>query len=168
MAGSVNKVTLIGHLGRDPETRRTAAGAPVVIFSLATSESWRDKESGERKQRTEWHNIVVYNEPLGKIAEQYLRKGSACYVEGMLATRTYTDKEGVERKAIEIVLKPFRGELVLLDSNRRNAPDESDYGRETTREPRRSRDAQDDPRMGMGAPPPRQPLSEQLDDDIPF
>ncbi|WP_036291523.1 single-stranded DNA-binding protein [Methylosinus sp. PW1] len=161
MAGSVNKVILIGHLGRDPESRTTGAGSRVVIFSLATSESWRDKDSGERRQRTEWHNVVVYNEPLGKIAEQYLRKGSLCYLEGQLATRSYTDKDGVERKVTEILLKAFRGELALLDRAERAAPDESDYGRESARRPH------DDPRMAMGDTP-RAPISQQIDDDIPF
>ena len=119
MAGSVNKVILVGNLGRDPEVRRTGAGDPVVNFSLATSETWRDKASGERKERTEWHNIVIFNENLGKIAEQYCKKGTKVYLEGQLQTREYTDRDGNQRKATEVVLTRFRGELQLLDSRGR-------------------------------------------------
>jgi single-strand DNA-binding protein len=115
MAG-VNKVILVGNLGRDPEVRRTTAGDPIVNFSIATSESWRDKASGERKERTEWHRIVIFNENLAKVAEQYLRKGSKVYLEGQLQTRKYTDKDGQERQSTEVVLQRFRGELVMLDS----------------------------------------------------
>ena len=116
MAGSVNKVILIGNLGRDPEVRRTNSGDAVVSFSIATTESWRDKASGERKDRTEWHNITIFNENLGKIAEQYCKKGSKVYIEGQLATREYTDRDGNQRKATDVVLNRFRGELTLLDS----------------------------------------------------
>ena len=116
MAGSVNKVILIGNLGRDPEVRRTGSGDPIVSFSIATTESWRDKASGERKDRTEWHNIVIFNEPLGRIAEQYCKKGTKVYIEGALQTREYTDRDGNARKSTEVVLQRFRGELALLDS----------------------------------------------------
>ena len=116
MAGSVNKVILVGNLGRDPEVRTLPSGDRVVSFSLATTESWRDKNTGERKDRTEWHNISIFNENLGKIAEQYCRKGSKIYLEGQLATREYTDKDGNQRKATDIVLQRYRGELTLLDS----------------------------------------------------
>ena len=119
MSGSVNKVILIGNLGRDPEVRRMNSGDAVVNFSIATTESWRDKASGERKERTEWHNVVVFNENLGKIAEQYLKKGSKVYIEGQLQTREYTDKDGNQRKSTEVVLQRFRGELTLLDSRGR-------------------------------------------------
>lgn len=115
MSGSVNKVILVGNLGRDPETRRLNSGEPVVNFSVATSETWRDKASGERRERTEWHNVVIFNENLAKIAEQYLKKGSKVYLEGQLQTRKYTDKNGVEKQATEIVLQRYRGELTLLD-----------------------------------------------------
>ena len=115
MAGSVNKVILIGNLGRDPETRRMPSGDPMVTFSVATSDTWRDKATGERKERTEWHRVVIFNENLAKIAEQYLRKGSKVYLEGQLQTRKYTDKGGVERNSTEIVVPRFRGELTLLD-----------------------------------------------------
>src|SRR6202034_4586218 len=116
MAGSVNKVILIGNLGRDPEVRRMNSGDSVVNFSLATTESWRDKASGERKDRTEWHNIVIFNENLGRIAEQYCKKGSKVYLEGQIQSRKYTDQSGVEKYITEIVLTLFRGELTLLDS----------------------------------------------------
>ena len=115
MAGSVNKVILIGNLGRDPEVKRLNSGDPVVNLSVATSESWRDKASGERKERTEWHRVVIYNENLAKVAEQYLRKGSKVYLEGQLQTRKYSDKDGAEKFTTEVVLTRFRGELVLLD-----------------------------------------------------
>lgn len=116
MAGSVNKVILVGNLGRDPDVRRMTNGEPVVNLSLATSESWRDKASGERKERTEWHRVVIFNENLAKVAEQYLRKGSKIYIEGQLQTRKYTDKDGAEKYSTEIVLQRFRGELVMLDT----------------------------------------------------
>lgn len=116
MAGSVNKVILVGNLGRDPEVRRMTSGDPVVNLSIATSETWRDKASGERKEKTEWHRVVIFNENLAKVAEQYLRKGSKIYIEGQLQTRKYTDKDGVEKYSTEIVLQRFRGELVMLDT----------------------------------------------------
>jgi single-strand DNA-binding protein len=119
MSGSVNKVILVGNLGRDPEVRRMGSGDPVVSFSVATTESWRDKASGERKDRTEWHNVVIFNEALGKIAEQYCKKGSKVYLEGQLQTREYTDKDGNQRKTTEVVLQRYRGELTLLDSRGR-------------------------------------------------
>jgi len=115
MAG-VNKVILVGNLGRDPEVRRTSSGDPVVNFTLATSETWRDKASGERKERTEWHRIVIFNENIAKVAEQYLHKGSEVYIEGQLSTRKWTDKDGNEKYTTEIVLNRFRGELQMLDS----------------------------------------------------
>jgi single-strand DNA-binding protein len=116
MAGSVNKVILVGNLGRDPETRRMTSGDPVVNLSLATSESWRDKASGERKERTEWHRVVIFNPNLADVAEKYLRKGSKVYLEGQLSTRKWTDKDGQEKYSTEVVLNRFRGELVLLDA----------------------------------------------------
>src|ERR1043165_8258383 len=116
MAGSVNKVILVGNLGKDPEVRRMTSGEPVVNLSVATSESWRDKASGERKERTEWHRVVIFNENLAKVAEQYLRKGSKVYLEGQLSTRKWTDKDGAEKYTTEIVLNRFRGELVMLDT----------------------------------------------------
>lgn len=146
MAGSVNKVILVGNLGRDPEVRTFQSGDRVVSFSVATTESWKEKSSGERKDRTEWHNIQIFNDALGKIAEQYLRKGSKVYLEGQLQTREYTDKDGNQRKSTEVVLQRFGGFLTLLDSKnsgeaRQNAP---------------AQQAQ------------HAPLSDQLDDNIPF
>jgi single-strand DNA-binding protein len=115
MAGSVNKVILVGNLGRDPEVRRMSSGDPVVNLSIATSESWRDKASGERKEKTEWHRVVIFNENLAKVAEQYLKKGSKVYLEGQLQTRKWTDKDGAEKYSTEIVLQKYRGELTMLD-----------------------------------------------------
>lgn len=114
MAGSVNKVILIGNLGRDPEVRTFANGGKVVNLRIATSETWRDKQSGERKERTEWHSVAIFNEPLAKIAEQYLRKGSTVYIEGQLETRKWQDQSGADRYSTEVVLRPFTGNLTLL------------------------------------------------------
>ncbi|MDR2106973.1 MAG: single-stranded DNA-binding protein [Holosporaceae bacterium] len=116
MAGSINKVILVGNLGKDPEVRTSQDGAKVVSFSLATSEYWKDKISGERKDRTEWHRVVVFNPNLAEICEKYLHKGSKVYVEGQLQTRKWQDQAGVERYVTEVVLSRFRGELTLLDS----------------------------------------------------
>src|ERR1700726_474917 len=115
MAGSVNKVILIGNLGADPEIRRTQDGRPVANLRLATSESWKDKTSGERKEKTEWHRIVIFNENLCRIAEQYLKKGSKVFIEGALQTRKWQDQSGQDRYSTEVVLQGFRGELTLLD-----------------------------------------------------
>lgn len=115
MAGSVNKVILVGNLGRDPEIRRLGSGDPVCNLRIATSESWKDKASGERKEKTEWHSVVIYNDNLSRVAEQYLRKGSKVYVEGQLQTRKWTDQSGVEKYTTEVVLQRFRGELTILD-----------------------------------------------------
>jgi len=116
MAGSVNKVILVGNLGRDPEMRRMPSGDAMVNLSVATSESWNDKSSGERKEKTEWHRVVIFNPRLAEIAEKYLRKGSKVYLEGQLATRKWTDKDGQEKYSTEVVLNRFRGELVLLEA----------------------------------------------------
>ena len=115
MAGSVNKVILVGNLGKDPEVRRMTSGDPVVNLSVATSESWRDKASGERKEKTEWHRVVIFNKNLAEVAEKYLRKGAKVYVEGQLQTRKWTDKDGAEKYSTEVVLQNFRGELTMLD-----------------------------------------------------
>ena len=114
MAGSVNKVIIVGNLGRDPEVRSFPNGGKVVNLNIATSETWRDKASGERKERTEWHRVAIFNEALGKIAEQYLKKGSTVYLEGQLETRKWQDQSGAERYTTEVVLRQFRGELTLL------------------------------------------------------
>jgi single-strand DNA-binding protein len=173
MAGSVNKVILIGNLGRDPEVRTLPSGDRVVSFSVATSESWRDRQTGERKDRTEWHNVSIFNENLGKIAEQYCRKGSKVYLEGQLQTREYTDKDGNQRKVTDVVLQRFRGELTLLDSkggregaseggyeDRGNASNGGSFGRSSPMD--RSSGERRSPAASGGR------LAEQLDDDIPF
>jgi single-strand DNA-binding protein len=152
MAGSVNKVVLIGNLGRDPETRRLTSGDPVVNLSIATSETWRDKASGERKERTEWHRVVIFNENLAKVAEQYLRKGSKVYLEGALQTRKWTDKDGAEKYSTEIVLQKFRGELVMLDGR-------GEGGGSGERER---------PALAGAAEGSRSFQRDDLDDEIPF
>ena len=164
MAGSVNKVILVGNLGRDPEVRRLNSGAAVVNLRVATSESWRDKTSGERQERTEWHNVVIYNENLGKIAEQYLKKGSKVYIEGQLQTRKWQDQSGVDKYTTEVVLQRFRGELTLLDRagdavGAVGADNGSDFGRATPMEKNRVAGGE---RSGGGS------LAEELDDEIPF
>jgi single-strand DNA-binding protein len=116
MAGSVNKVILVGNLGADPEIRRLNSGDPVVNIRVATSETWRDKASGERKEKTEWHNVVIFNDNLAKVAEQYLKKGMKVYVEGQIQTRKWQDQQGQDRYTTEIVLQKFRGELQMLDA----------------------------------------------------
>ena len=122
MAGSVNKVILVGNVGKDPEIRRTQDGRAIASFSIATSETWRDKSSGEKKERTEWHRISVFNENFVKVIEQYVKKGSKLYVEGQLQTRKWTDQSGVEKFTTEVVLQNFRGELTMLDSRSGGAP----------------------------------------------
>ena len=116
MAGSVNKVILVGNLGRDPEVRHTNDGMPIVQLSVATSEQWRDKTTGDRRERTEWHRVVIFNERLGEIAQKFLHKGSKVYLEGQLQTRKWTDQQGQERYTTEVVLQRYRGELTMLDS----------------------------------------------------
>src|SRR5437660_12916093 len=129
MAGSVNKVILVGNLGKDPEVRRMQDGRPVVNLSVATSENWRDKNTGERREKTEWHRVVIFSEGLAKIAEQYLKKGSKVYLEGQLQTRKYTDAQGVEKYSTEIVLQNFNSTLTMLDTRGGGAggAESSDY-----------------------------------------
>ncbi|HHZ10987.1 MAG TPA: single-stranded DNA-binding protein [Rhizobiales bacterium] len=128
MAGSVNKVILIGNLGADPEIRRLNSGDPVVNLRIATSESWRDKNSGERKEKTEWHNVVIFNDSLAKVAEQYLKKGMKVYVEGQLQTRKWQDQSGQDRYTTEVVLQKFRGELQMLDARGQGEGGQVGYG----------------------------------------
>lgn len=134
MAGSVNKVILIGNVGADPEIRRTQSGTPIANLRIATSEHWKDKNSGERKEKTEWHTVIVFNEGLCKLVEQYVKKGSKLYVEGSLQTRKWSDQSGNDRYSTEIVLQAFNGTLTLLDSPsggaRREADQESGYGKQ--------------------------------------
>ena len=128
MAGSVNKVILLGNLGRDPEVRNFPNGGKVANFSIATSETWKDRNTGERRERTEWHNISITNEALVRVAEQYLKKGSKVYVEGQLETRKWQDQTGNDRYTTEVVLRPYRGELTMLDSRNSSSDLEvSDY-----------------------------------------
>jgi single-strand DNA-binding protein len=154
MAG-VNKVILVGNLGKDPIVRATNDGSKIVSFSLATSETWRDKATGERKEKTEWHNIVIFNENVGKIAEQYLRKGSKVFVEGQMQTRKWTDKDNQEKYTTEVVIGRFKGELTLLDSRSEGGGSGGggsgggDYGSSSGNSAPASRDA-------------------DFDDDIPF
>ena len=175
MAGSVNKVILVGNLGRDPEVRRMGSGDPVVNLRIATSENWKDKGSGERKEKTEWHSVVIFNENLGRVAEQYLRKGSKVYIEGQLQTRKWTDQSGQEKYSTEVVLQRFRGELTILDSRAGGGGSDfsdepgqvksgGDFGRSGPMEKR--------PAMagggGGGDGAPRGGYGSDLDDDIPF
>lgn len=162
MAGSVNKVILIGNLGKDPEVRTMNNGGEVVSFSLATSENWNDKASGERKEKTEWHNIVIFNENLGRIAKQYLRKGSSVYVEGQLQTRKWTDQNGNDRYTTEVVLQRFRGELTLLGGRESGGSGggSSNWGEDRGASP-----------FGGGAskaPSGGSAFDSDLDDDVPF
>jgi single-strand DNA-binding protein len=163
MAGSVNKVTLVGNLGKDPEVRRMQSGDAVVSFTLATSESWRDKNTGERKEKTEWHNIVVFNEGIAKVAEQYLKKGMKVYVEGALQTRKWQDQSGQDRYTTEIVLQKYRGELQMLDSKGEGGG--RDYG-----EGGGDRAPAQNSNFGSRAPAPAGGgnFSRDLDDEIPF
>jgi single-strand DNA-binding protein len=155
MAGSVNKVILVGNLGRDPEIRTMQSGGRVANLSLATSESWRDKASGERKEKTEWHRVVIFNENLVRVAESYLRKGSKVYIEGQIETRKWKDQSDQDRYSTEIVLRPFRGELTMLDT--RGGGGGPDGGPDDGGPPSGGRSG--GPPAG-GAP--------DLDDDIPF
>lgn len=148
MAGSVNKVILVGNLGRDPEVRTFGNGGKVVNLRIATSETWRDKATGERKERTEWHSVAIHNEGLAKIAEQYLRKGSTVYLDGQLETRKWQDQSGADKYTTEIVLRQFRGELTLLGGRQNNDHQE-----------------RDDTRGGSGYGAGGRP---DMDDEIPF
>jgi single-strand DNA-binding protein len=133
MSGSVNKVILVGHLGKDPESKATNDGRKVVWFSIATSDRWTDKDSGEKRERTEWHQVVIFNEGLGDIALKYMHKGSKAYVEGELRTRKWTDQGGTERYRTEVVLAQYRGQLCLLDRAEKAPPaDEGAYGTQRT------------------------------------
>ena len=121
MAGSVNKVILIGNLGNDPEIRTTQQGSKIANLSIATSESWKDRNSGERKENTQWHRVVIFSEPLANLAEQYLKKGSKVYIEGQLETRKWQDQSGQDRYSTEVVLRPFKSEMTFLDSRNDNS-----------------------------------------------
>jgi single-strand DNA-binding protein len=149
MAGSVNKVILVGNLGKDPEVRRTQDGRPIVHLSVATSENWKDKNTGERREKTEWHRVVIFSEGLARVAEQYLKKGSKVYLEGSLQTRKWTDQNGQEKYTTEVVLQGFNSTLTMLDG-RRDSGGGSDFSEE--------------PRGGSSSGG----QSFELDDEIPF
>jgi len=132
MAGSVNKVILIGNLGRDPEVRTFQNGGKVCNLRIATSENWKDRETGERRERTEWHSVAIFNENLARLAEQYLRKGSKVYLEGQLETRKWQDKDGNDRYSTEVVLRPYRGEMTFLDTRDSGAGGGGSFGGESS------------------------------------
>jgi single-strand DNA-binding protein len=163
MAGSVNKVILVGNLGKDPEVRHSQDGKSIVNLSIATSETWRDKASGERKEKTEWHRVVIFNESLAKVAEQYLKKGQTVYIEGQLQTRKWTDKEGLERYSTEVVLQNFRGELTMIGGRQGGASGGEGGGSGGGDEFGQS-SPMDRPRS-TGA---RQSFPRDLDDEVPF
>jgi single-strand DNA-binding protein len=163
MAGSVNKVILVGNLGRDPEIRRTQDGRPIANLSVATSESWRDKNTGERKEKTEWHRVVIFNEGLCKVVEQYLKKGSKVYLEGALQTRKYTDKDGVEKYSTEVVLQGFNSVLTMLDTRGGGSGAADDFGGGGEEFGSRGPSAARKPAMaGAGG------KRADMDDEIPF
>ena len=164
MAGSVNKVILVGNLGADPEIRRTQDGRPVANLRIATSETWRDRNSGERREKTEWHRVVIFNEGLCKIAEQFLRKGSKVYLEGQLQTREWEDQSGQKRYSTEVVLQGFNSALTMLDGRAGGGGGE-DYGRDRVPSSGTSRGGDRYEDRGGGRGPD---LSQELDDEIPF
>ena len=149
MAGSVNKVILVGNLGKDPEVRHTQDGAAIVTLSIATSESWKDKNSGERKEKSEWHKVVIFNEGIAKVAEQYLKKGTTVYIEGSLQTRKWTDKDGVEKYSTEVVLQKYNGNLTMLGGKAGNDESASSF------------EAQKPTTSGQG-------FARDLGDEVPF
>jgi len=171
MAGSVNKVILVGNLGADPEIRRLNSGDPVVSMRIATSETWRDKNSGERKEKTEWHNVVIFNDNLAKVAEQYLKKGAKVYIEGQLQTRKWQDQSGQERYTTEIVLQKFRGELQMLDTRGQGGGEaQVGYSGGNSRGPDFGQAGPTEPAGGnsAGNSGNRGSFSRELDDEIPF
>ncbi len=154
MAGSVNKVILVGNLGREPEVRATQDGREIANLSIATTDSWRDKSTGERRERTEWHRVVIFSDGLVTVAKNYLRKGSKVYVEGSLQTRKWTDQQGVEKYSTEVVLQGYGATLTMLDGKR---DDQQGGGYQSSSQPQQQR-------QGSNAPAP----APELDDDIPF
>ena len=166
MAGSVNKVIIVGNLGRDPEVRTFSTGGKVCSLRIATSENWKDRNTGERRERTEWHSVAIFSEPLANLAEQYLRKGSKVYIEGQLETRKWQDQSGQDRYTTEVVLRPYRGELTMLDSRQ---GDSGGYGAQPQGGYVNSSygaAAEDD--MGGAPSSPAPAPSRDLDDEIPF
>ncbi len=170
MAGSVNKVILVGNLGRDPEVRSSQAGLKIVTLAIATSDTWNDRQTGERKDLTEWHRVVIFNERLADVAEKYLRKGRKVFIEGILRTRKWTDQQGVERYSTDVVVDRFRGELVLLDSARSAGDATETYDSDQSFTPPTIRSASNAPSItksttGWDA---SMPSNNDLDDEIPF
>ena len=158
MSGSVNKVTLVGNLGRDPEVRAMQNGDKIVQISIATSDRWKDKSTGEQRERTEWHRVVIFNEALGKIAEQYLKKGSTVYIEGQLQTRKWTDQQsGQEKYTTEVVLQRYRGELTLLGSRPDNQINNEYQNNQI-----------DQSNVQVEGNSPTSSVASDLDDEIPF
>ena len=166
MAGSVNKVILVGNVGRDPEARSMQSGGKIVSFSVATSETWNDRASGERKEKTQWHRVAIFNEKLGEIAEKYVKKGTKVYIEGSLESRKYTDQSGVEKEITEVVLSRFRGDLTLLDSRTGGGDVGSSDGYERGAAQPARQPARGGPAGGSPAWEPNR--GGDLDDDIPF
>lgn len=173
MSGSVNKVTLIGNLGQDPEIRRTQDGRPIASLSIATSETWRDKNTGERREKTEWHRVVIFSEPLCKVVEQYVHKGDKVYIEGQLATRKWQDQNGQDRYSTEIVLQGFNASLVMLSGKREGSgyrpggDGAGDYGYDGDRAAGSSRNSSSSGST-RGQSSSSGSFSRDLDDDIPF
>ena len=164
MARSLNKVILIGNLGRDPEVRTFQNGGKVCNLRIATSETWKDRDTGERRERTEWHSVDIFSEPLAKVAEQYLRKGSKVYIEGQLETRKWQDQSGQDRYSTSVALRPYRSTLIMLDSRGEGG---GAYGHQTGGEYGGGYDKSGPPddRLGGGQP---KPASHDMDDEIPF
>jgi len=167
MAGSVNKVILVGNLGKDPEVRTTQDGTKIVNLTLATSETWNDRQSGERKERTEWHRVVIFNDRIGDVAERFLHKGSKIYVEGALQTRKWTDQQGQERYSTEVVIGRFKGELTMLDTRGGEGGSAGEGGGYRERAPARAA-AGASRGGGGGGPSWDAPKGGDLDDEIPF
>ncbi len=165
MAGSVNKVILIGNLGRDPEVRSFQNGGKVCNLRIATSETWKDRNTGERKERTEWHSVAIFSEPLARVAEQYLRKGSKVYIEGQLETRKWQDQSGQDRYSTEVVLRPYKSELTMLDS--RDGSGGGNFGGGGGGGQMGYDDRGGDS-LGGGSSAPSPVPSRDLDDEIPF
>lgn len=160
MAGSINKVILVGNLGADPEVRATQDGREVCNLRIATSESWKDRNTGERREKTEWHRVVIFNEPLVRVAKEYLRKGSKVYIEGQLQTRKWTNKDGIEQYSTEVVLQGFNGNLTMLDSPRERGASGGNYGG--------GDDYSQQGSYGNAQPQRARAVEADLDDEIPF
>ena len=162
---AVNKVILVGNLGADPDMRETRDGRPIVHLSVATSESWTDRSTGERREKTEWHRVVIFSEGLAKVAETYLKKGAKVYVEGQLATRKWQDRDGQDRYTTEVVLQGFRAQLVMLDRQGGNGPGRADSANAYGLDPDQAGGPSD---RGPSDPPPASAGTADMDDDIPF